>query len=299
MVMHKHYERRTMMIHALHYELHSQRQRFEPREQQENDLEQSALHLSLSLHLDLDTRLRRARHTSIARVTTIFAAFMGALALALGPVWTQAQAQGISTPPELEALFGLAGHIVFAGALLGVGAVLTGGIPLVVSAWRTSPCSRRLLLVPILASLPTFACALFFALMMPLGIQRPPLILPIFLFYGGTVVSIIAIIRAIRQARIANKWLRLANHLSWLVVLGMVLMLAGVGLWGLALALVTSGWVAVNSPWLPLAFGMFLAVMVALWASFWLVPPSASQPRPHDASFFEDASSLEPRGDRD
>ncbi|BCL79241.1 hypothetical protein ccbrp13_17060 [Ktedonobacteria bacterium brp13] len=284
------------MIHTVYYEQQGQRQRFEPREHQGNDLEQSSLHLSLSLHLDLDTRLRRARHTLIARVTTIFAAFMGALALALGPVWTQAQ--GVSPLPTLEALFGLAGHLVFAGALLGVGAVLTGGIPLVASAWRTSPRSRRLLLVPILASLPTIACALFFAIMMPLGIQRPPLILPAFLFYGGTVVSTIAIIRAIRQARIADTWLRWANHLSWLVVGGMVLMLIGVVCWGLALVLMAPGWFAVLIPWLPFPFGMLLAVMAALWASFWRVQPPASQPWPHDASPSEVASSGEPRGDR-
>jgi energy-coupling factor transporter ATP-binding protein EcfA2 len=170
--------------------------------------------------------------------------------------------------------------------------------PMVASAWRTSPRSRRLLLVPILASLPTIACALFFAIMMPLGIQRPPLILPAFLFYGGTVVSTIAIIRAIRQARIADTWLRWANHLSWLVVGGMVLMLIGVVCWGLALALVTSGWFAGLIPWLPFPFGMLLAMMVALWASFWRVQPPASQPWPHDASPSEVASSGEPRGDR-
>jgi hypothetical protein len=223
---------------------------------------------------------------------------MGALALALSPVWTQAQS--VSTLPELEALFGLAGYLMLAGALLGVGAVLIGGIPLAVSAWRTSPRNRILLLVPILASLPTIACTLLSAFIMFLDSQPPPFfpILPILLFYGGTVVSTIAITRAIRQARIADRWLRLANHLSWLVMGGMVLMLIGVVLWGFALALVVPGWFAVLVHWLPFV-GMLLAVMVALWASFWLVPPSASQPRPHDASFFEDASSLEPQGDRD
>jgi hypothetical protein len=294
----EHYERRTVVIHTVHYEPQSQHQRFEPREQQENDVWQTHLHLSFHFRLNWGGRMHRTSRFIVARVTTIFAAFMGALALALGPFWTQAQAQGSSQPPELEALFGLAGHLVVAGALLGVGAVLTGGIPLVVSAWRTSSRIRRLLLAPILASLPTIACALFFALMMPLGIPRPPLILPVFLFYGGTVVSIIAIICAIRQARIADTWLRLANHLRWPVVLGMVLMLAGVGLWGVALALVTPGWVAVNSPWLPLACGMFLAVIVALWASIFRMQPPASQPRPHDASPSEAASFEELRGDR-
>ena len=79
------------------------------------------------------------------------------------------------------------------------------------------------------------------------------------LFYGGTIVSTIAINRAIRQARIANRWLRLANHLSWLVAMGMVLMFAGVVLWGFALALVAPGLLV---PKLPFALGMLLAVMM-------------------------------------
>jgi len=284
------------MIHALHYEPQGQRQRFEPREPQENDLGQMHLHFSLDLHLNLGARLRRAEHATIARVTTIFAAFMGALALVLSPYWTQAH--GVQTPPMLDALFGLAGHLVLAGVLLGVGAVLLGGIPLVISAWRTSPRSRFLFLLPILASLPTIACALLIAFMTLLGMQPPPFfpILPVLLFYGGTVVSTSAIIRAIRQAKIADRWLRFANHLSRLMAVGMVLMFVGVVLWGVALALAVPGGVAMLVPRLPLAFGMLLAVMVALWASIFQVQPPASQPRPHDISPSEVASSGEPRG---
>ena len=286
------------MIHAVHYEPHGQRQRFEPREQRENDLEQMHLFLSLHLRLNLGARRRRTSRSLVARVTTIFAAFMGALSLVLSPYWTHAHS--VQTPPILDALFGLAGHLVSAGALLGVGAVLLGGIPLVVSAWRTSPRSRFLFLVPILASLPAIACSLFSVFIMLLSSQPPAFfpILPVLLFYGGTVVSTIAIIRAVRQARIADRWLRLANHLSRLVVLGMVLMLAGVILWGFALALVVHGWLAVLVPGLLFACGMFIAVLVALWASFWQVQPLAFQPRPHDISPSEVDSFQEPRGYR-
>ena len=284
------------MIHAVHYEPQSQRQRFEQREQQENDPEQMQLLLSLHLRLSLGARRHRASRSPVAPVTTIFAAFMGALALALSPVWTRAQS--VSTLPALEALFGLARYLIFAGVLLGVGSVLIGGIPLAVSAWRTNPRSRILFLVPILASLPTITCSLLSAFIMLLSSQPPPFfpILPVLLFYGGTVVSTIAITRAIRQARIADRWLRLANHLSWLVVGGMVLMLIGVVLWGFALALVVPGWVAVLVPRLPFALGMLLAVLVALWASFWQVRPPASQPL--DASPSEVDSLGEPRGYR-
>lgn len=284
------------MIHSVHYEPQGQHQRFEPREQKEQDLEQTDLLLSFHLRLNLGVRRRRTSQSTVARVTTIFAAFMGALALALSPVWTQVQ--GVSTLPALEALFDLARHLTLAGALLGVGAVLLGGIPLVVSAWRTSPRSRMLFLVPILASLPTIACSLLSAFIMLLSNQPPPFfpILPVLLFYGGTVVSTIAINRAIRQARIADRWLRLANHLSWLVVVGMLLMFAGVVLWGFALALVAPDLLV---PRLPFALGMLLAVMIALWASFWQVQPPTSQPGPRDVSPSEVDSSGEPRGYRD
>jgi len=288
------------MIHTVHYEPQSQRQRFEPREQQGNDLERRQVDLLLSLHLRLNLGVprRRTSRSIVARVTTIFAAFMGAFALALSPYWTQAH--GIQTPPMLDALFGLAGHLVLAGALLGVGAVLLGGIPLVISAWRTSPRSRFLFLLPILASLPIIACCLLSAFIMLLSNQPPPFfpILPVLLFYGGTIVSTSAINRAIRQARIADTWLRFANQLSRLVVLGMVLMLIGVVLWGVALALAVPGGVAMLVYRLPLAFGMLLAVMVALWASIFQVQPPASQPRPHDVSPSELDSSGEPWGDR-
>lgn len=70
------------MLHAFHYEPQGQRQQFEPREAQENlKQRQMHLHFSLDLHLNLGARLRRASRSTIGRVTTIFAAFMGALAL--------------------------------------------------------------------------------------------------------------------------------------------------------------------------------------------------------------------------
>lgn len=290
------------MIHFVHYEPQGQRQRFEPQERQSNlEQNQMYLHFSLDFRLNLDRRLRRARHTlhtPLARVTTIFAAFMGALVLALSPYWIQARST--FTLPAFVTLFNLSGYLIIAGALLGVGATLLGGVPLVVSAWRTNARSRLLFLVPILASLPTIACSLLSVFIMLLNNQPPSFfpLLPVLLFYGGTAVSVGAIIRAIRQASIADRWLRLANQLGWLVVGGIVLIFIGVVLWGVALVLVVPGWFAVLIPRLPLLCGMFLAVMVALWACFWRVLPRASQPRPHEVSSSENASSEELRGDR-
>ena len=149
-------------------------------------------------------------------------------------------------------------------------------------------------------NLPTIACCLLSAFIMLLSNQPPPFfpILPVLLFYGGTIVGTSAINRAIRRARIADTWLRFANHLSRLVVLGMVLMLIGVVLWGASLAMAVPGGVAMLVYRLPLAFGMLLAVLVALWASIFQVQPPTSQPGPHDVSPSELDWSGEPWGDR-
>jgi len=70
----------------------------------------------------------------------------------------------------------------------------------------------------------------------------------------------------------------------------MLLMLAGVVLWGFALALYAPGWFFVLIPllafpwnsWLLITLGMLLAVIVALWTSFSRVQTPVSQPLPHD-----------------
>ena len=75
----------------------------------------------------------------------------------------------------------------------------------------------------------------------------------------------------------------------------MLLMLAGVVLWGFALALYAPGWFVVLVPfltfpwnsWLLIALGMLLAVIVALWTSFSQVQTPVSQPLPHDDPPFD------------
>ena len=58
--------------------------RFEPREQQGSEAGQQHIHLHLNLHLTLGARrARRLWQPTAARVTTIFAAFIGALSMAL------------------------------------------------------------------------------------------------------------------------------------------------------------------------------------------------------------------------
>lgn len=284
-----------MLIHALCYEPRGQRQRFEPREQQSHEVRNRHLHLHLNLHLhlDLSVRLRRVSPTAVARVTTIFAAFLGALSMALSLYLQQATSNLQQAP-----LFTLAGNIIQGGAWLGLIAVLLGGIPLVVAAWRSTPRSRNLLLGGLCAPW-LIIFLLLLNMMAHLGPTFGNILFPL-LFYGGPLLSTIAITRALRQAEIADKWLRFATHLSRLVVLGMVLMLVGVVLWGFALALFAPGWFAVLLPLLafPWDSWLLIAVVVALWASFRQVHPPASQPRPKDASPFDVDSSQEPRGYR-
>src|SRR5215472_11166088 len=141
------------MIQSLRYEPQGQRQRFEPREQQHNEFGSRQIHLHLYFHLNLGQRLYRSPQTTIARLTSLFAAFIGALSMAL-TLYVQMSVRTFSTQAPL---FIWSGNLILSGALLGLGAVLLGGLPLVISAWRSTPCSRFLFLVPLLAVVPTFA----------------------------------------------------------------------------------------------------------------------------------------------
>jgi hypothetical protein len=170
-------------------------------------------------------------------------------------------------------LFTWAGHLILGGTLLGLGAVLLGGLPLVISAWRSTPRSRFLFLVPFMAVVLTFALIALGTFLPDPVVRSALFVAPLYIL---PFISTLTITRAFRQAPIANKWLRFANRLSPLVVLGMLLMLVGVLLWGFALALFASGWFFSFLPlltfpwnsWLLIAFGMLIAFLVAMFAFF-------------------------------
>lgn len=146
------------MIQAVRYEPHGQRQRFEPREQHDYEGEQRHLHLHLHLHLGARrAHARRFWQPTAARVTTLFAAFIGALSMALSFIFLPGSPFSFDGPPIAP----LAGTLMLIGALLGLGAVLLGGLPLAISAWRSNPRSRLLLLAPVLAILTPFILAGF------------------------------------------------------------------------------------------------------------------------------------------
>jgi hypothetical protein len=257
------------MIHSLRYEPQGQRQRFEPREQQHDEFGSRQIHLHLHLHLNLGQRMHRASQTTIGRLTALFAAFLGALSMAL-TLFLQVNVRMISMQAPL---FSWAGNLILIGALLGLGAVLLGGLPLVISAWRSTPRSRFLFLVPFLALGLTFA-VIVLGTYIPDPIERSALlVVPLYVL---PFICTLTITRAIRQAQIAGKWLRFANRLSPLVVLGMLLMLIGVLLWGFALALFAPDWFFILLPlhtfpwnsWFLIALGMLIAFLIAVFAFF-------------------------------
>ena len=341
------------MINALRYEPQSQRQRFEPQIQQHRDHDEQGrhihLHLNVHIHLNLGarrTRVRRLLQPTAARVTAIFAAFIGALSMALSFFLMSNFGAFHFIGPHID----LADTIMLIGALLGSGAILLGGLPLVIQTWRSTPRSRLLLSAPlliilgILALTPLFGLvnvplllaellllaalwrpawrkrSLFvllslFVLTMPLASLLPQLLIflsPWFsgntgaiilalLFYGIPLVSTIAIVRAIRQAKLSDRVLRFTTLPSLLVVGGMLLMIAGMLVWaGTVLFFLPSVFPEILTglplplhSWLFQFIGMLIALVVTLFAIFRWPRSHNSTQQPHDDALFDVASPRE------
>lgn len=275
------------MIHALRYEPQGQHQSFESREQQSGAMKHRYF------HLHLNTRMRHSSQTTVARLTRIFAAFMLALSMTLS--FTILTFNGYTfIGPRIN----LALNAMTIGALIGCGAVLLAGIPLVVAAYRSTPRSRFLFALPSYTL--AFALSVVVILMFVNNNLRASAVslyaLPLWalFFYGMPIITTIAINRGIRQAVIPDKWLRFATMLSRVVVLGMLLMVGGMLLWGVTVAfflpsvflqiisLLTIPW---NS-WLLQLIGMLIALVVAVRALFSQFSAS-HQPRPHDDSHYD------------
>jgi MFS family permease len=319
------------MNNTLHYEPRGQRQRFEPQVQQHREREQRGrhihLHLNVHVHFNLGerrARVRRFLQPTVARVTAIFAAFIGALSMALS-FFIMSNAFFHFIGPYID----LANIIMLVGALLGSGAVLLGGLPLVISAWRSTPRSRLLLSVPLLLILGLLAFTpLFRVINVPLllaellllaALWRPTwrkrslfmllalviLTIPLaslvvtaiqllynlleswsngytavvlfaFLFYAIPLVSTIAIVRAIRQAKLSDRLLRFTTLPSLLVGGGTFFMIAGLLVWaGTVLFFFPDlfprilGVLAIPyTSWLLQFIIMLIALVVILWALF-------------------------------
>jgi hypothetical protein len=96
-------------------------------------------------------------------------------------------------------------------------------------------------------------------------------VLLVVLICGMPIISTIAINRAVRQARIPDKWLRFTWFPSRFVVFGLVLMFLGLLFWGFYLAIfapalffaLLSPFNAPWSSWLLILVGMLISVIVA------------------------------------
>ena len=275
------------MNHVLHYQ--GQQQRFESYEQQSGATKHK--HFHLHLHLHMYTRMCHSSQTTVARLTRIFAAFMLALSMTLSFCIMTFSGYTFIGPRINIAL-----NALTIGSLIGFGAVLLASIPLLVAAARSSPRSRFLFALPCY----TLAFALTIVLIL-LYMSRTTHVVGLFavplwalFFYGMPIITTIAINRGIRQAVIPDKWLRFATILSRVVILGILLMVGGMLLWGATVAiflpqvfpgllsLLTLPW---NS-WLLQLIGMLIALVVAVQALF-SQSVSARQPRPHDDSPYD------------
>lgn len=123
-------------------------------------------------------------------------------------------------------------------------------------------------------------------------------------FYGTPLVSTIAIVRAIRQAKLSDRLLRFTTIPSLLVVCGMLLMIGGMLLWaGTVLFFLPSVFPQIlalltlpYNSWLLQFIGMLIALIVALFAIFRRPRlHNKTQQQPHDASV-SDAASPRERG---
>ena len=187
----------------------------------------------------------------------------------------------IGYTPSTPHLFTIAWIGALAGLLLAWVAVIVAGLPLLVSAWRSTPSVRFFLAIPLFNPLLYWLFATVHFGQLPLSPFQTLL-----LIYGYILICTILLNRAIRRAAIADLWLRFASRISFIVVGGMVLLLLGTLLWGISFVLNAPEWLQIGWPWyVALPLGMCIAVIVAVHALFTrLRLRNNAQPRPQDDS---------------
>ena len=155
----------------------------------------------------------------------IFTALAGATTMSAWFAWLVDEPPSPSTP-----LYTLATHLILAGLALAWGAVVLGGLPLLVSAWRRSPRVRFLLVVPFIALLiiltqinPLADVLLVLLSQAPLGRYIVPTVLVLFVY---PLISAIVLDRPFTRQTISTA-LRFGSLLSFVVVGAMVLLLLG------------------------------------------------------------------------
>ncbi len=258
--------------------------RYEPREQQERDR-----HIHLHLHLNLTFRARQKRSIptpNAVRITRIFAALVGATVI---PLWLLGGSAQESITPTLSVIAG----IFLVGLAIAWG---FGCLPLLVSAWRSTPRVGVLLLVlvliipltlfPGLLIIPImYLGLLIFPIMYHFGILRirPPdllFLLILLLFYVHPLISAILLACVSREGRALRESAPTHGKLGFVVVGGMALMLLG----GLLLNLFA---MSSGPPLQPLLFlpGICGAVIIAVYTLLGLFREwKSTQAGPKDTS---------------
>jgi hypothetical protein len=117
---------------------------FEQQDQQSMEPDQGLVHVSV-----LASKNRPSLPTT-AQLTKIFSASICSLVMAFF-FFILSQSWAVNEAIEMQPLFTLAGQVVLIGAVVALGVILFAGIPLAVQAWRSTPRSRFLLLIPFLA----------------------------------------------------------------------------------------------------------------------------------------------------
>lgn len=275
------------MINVLRYEPRSQHQRFEPQRQLRAETEQDR-HIHLHIHLNLTLRRKQGQAvpSSALYVTRIFAALVAATLLYF--LTFSFMGTPFQTPATL-----LFGNLMLSGLLLSWVATWLGGLPLVVSAWRSTPRVRVLLTWSFLPLLGIFLMfmgggPLLGTVLGALGLQSPmggTLFLGF--IFGYPLLSTFLLTRAMRQATLDEKPLGFARWMSVAVVGGLLLLCVSTLLWTFALVPFVPAVLAAWQFWFSVG-GVALAALFAIASIFsWFRARGSTQAHPKDASPFD------------
>ncbi len=219
------------MNSALRYEDHHQNQGHAGQQQQHADT--------------LSATGMPAPQPATIPLTRIFSAFAVMLAVAIA-LYSLVDDTVLAPIMTGYPIFALAWRVIFGGVVLACTAVCVGGFPVAVTAWRSTPRVRWLLVASVLAPFVVLpASGFLFSVLLNLSIIAPIFtallnlipasnLLPV---YIAGFVSTLLLSRAIRQATIPDQWLRFARTASRIVAFSFIVSFLGLLSWGI-LALV-------------------------------------------------------------
>jgi hypothetical protein len=250
-------EENVCMNSALQYEDHHQNQGHAGQQQQHADT--------------LSATGMPALQPATIPLTRIFSAFAVMLAVAIA-LWSLVDDTVLVPIMTGYPIFSLAWRVFFCGVVLACSAIFVGGLPIAVSAWRSTPRVRWLLVAAILAPFVVLpASGFLFSVLLNLSIVAPIFttllnlipasnLLPV---YIAAFVSTLLLNRAIQQAAIPDQWLRLARIASRVVAFSFIVSFLGLLSWGV-LALVIEPDSFFPLSWLQFLVCIVISIIVAV-----------------------------------